>query len=176
MLRVSIAVLVAVIASAADPPPYPTAEIPPRPEDVATVDGIIQAFYEVVNGPAGTPRQWARDRTLYIPEVRFAEARTLPDGGVSTTVWSHKQFAADTDAFAFQEGFFEREIHRVTWRWRNIAHVLSTYESRRSPDGGVTARGVNSIELFWDGKRWWIASAIWQPEGPGQAIPRNLLP
>ena len=22
-------------------------------------------------------------------------------------------------------------------------------------------RGINSIELYWDGQRWWIANAIW---------------
>ena len=29
----------------------------PRPEDVGTIDGIIKAFYDVISGPAGTPRQ-----------------------------------------------------------------------------------------------------------------------
>jgi hypothetical protein len=177
MLRIAVpALLAALVLAAAAPPPYPTTDIPPRPEDVASVNGMMRAFYEVVSGPAGTPRQWARDRTLYIPEVRFAETRKLPDGGVSTKVWDHRQFAQDTDAFAFRDGFFESEIHRTTWRWGDIAHVLSTYESRRTADGGVIARGVNSIELFWDGKRWWIASAIWQPEQPGLPIPRDLLP
>ena len=42
-----------------------------RPEDVATIDGIIKAFYDVISGPAGQPRQWQRDSTLYIPRVQF---------------------------------------------------------------------------------------------------------
>ena len=37
-------------------------------------------------------------------------------------------------------------------------------------------RGINSIELFWDGKRWWIANAIWTDETPGQPIPNEYLP
>jgi hypothetical protein len=177
MVRIAVPLVLAALALlAADPPPYPSQEIAPRPEDVATLDGMMNAFYEVVSGPAGTPRQWARDRTLYIPEIRFAQTHQLPDGGVATKVWDHRQFARDTDAFAFKDGFFEREIHRTTWRWGGIAHVLSTYESRKTSGGPVTARGVNSIELFWDGKRWWIASAIWQPEQPGLPIPRDLLP
>ena len=32
----------------------------PRPEDVATIDGMIRAYYEVVSGGAGVPRDWAR--------------------------------------------------------------------------------------------------------------------
>lgn len=176
MLRAAALLVTTLALASAVPPPYPTQDIPPRPEDVASIDGMMLAFYEVVSGPAGTPRQWARDRTLYVPGIRFAETRKLPDGGVSTQVWDHPQFARDTDAFAFRDGFFEREIHRTTWRWGDIAHVLSTYESRRTQDGPVIARGVNSIEMFWDGKRWWIASAIWQPEQPGLPIPRDLLP
>src|ERR1051326_5756040 len=45
--------------------------IAPRAEDVSTLDGIIAAFYDVISGPAGQPRQWSRDRTLYIPELKF---------------------------------------------------------------------------------------------------------
>ena len=41
--------------------------VAPRAADVATVDGIVQAYYDVITGPAGQPRQWSRDRSLYIP-------------------------------------------------------------------------------------------------------------
>lgn len=34
--------------------------IAPRPEDVATIHGILREFYDVISGPAGQPRQWAR--------------------------------------------------------------------------------------------------------------------
>jgi hypothetical protein len=55
-------------------------------------------------------------------------------------------------------------------------HILSTYDSRNTKDGPVIDRGVNSIELFWDGKRWWIAGAIWDEERGDNPIPRELLP
>src|SRR2546430_10280886 len=48
--------------------------VPPaaaRPEDVATVDGIVRAYYDVITGPAGQPRQSARGRSLYIPDPPF---------------------------------------------------------------------------------------------------------
>jgi hypothetical protein len=41
------------------------------PADVQSLDGIMKACYETACGPAGQPRQWARDRTLYIPGIRF---------------------------------------------------------------------------------------------------------
>jgi hypothetical protein len=75
-----------------------------------------------------------------------------------------------------KKGFFEHEIHRKTERFGNIAHILSTYESRYTENGAVIARGINSIELFWDGHRWWIVTAIWDEERPDNPMPKELLP
>jgi hypothetical protein len=145
----------------------------PRPEDVGTIDGIINAFYDVISGPAGTPRQWQRDSTLYIPRVRFV-AMDVNEGRPVATVMDHAEFVARyNDAFV-DRGFFEREIHRVTKRFGNIAHVFSTYEYRATKKGPVLGRGVNSIQLFWDGTRWWIAGATWDDERPDNPIPAEL--
>src|SRR6478736_4152545 len=54
--------------------------IDPRPDDVSTLDGIIAAYYDVISGPAGQPRQWSRDRTLYIPEIRFVSMSQSKEG------------------------------------------------------------------------------------------------
>jgi hypothetical protein len=148
-----------------------------RPEDVATLDGIMKAFYEVVSGPAGQPRQWARDRSLYISDIRFvATGVRKGDSKPYANVMDHQTFVDQSNDLLVREGFYEREIHRVTRRFGNIAHVFSTYETRRKSDGPITGRGVNSLELFYDGTRWWIASAIWDEERPDNPIPKELLP
>ena len=43
----------------------------PRSEDVGTIDGMVKAYYEVITGPPTKPREWSRDRTLYISDLRF---------------------------------------------------------------------------------------------------------
>jgi hypothetical protein len=149
--------------------------IAPRAEDVASIDGMIKAWYDIVSGPKGQPRDWARDRTLYIPDIRFVPVRVGKDGKIEPRISTHQQFVDDSGSLA-TEGFFETEIHRVTERFGPIAHVWSTYESRRTADGPVFMRGINSIELFWDGKRWWIANAIWTDETPENPIPKQYLP
>ena len=35
--------------------------------------------------------------------------------------------------------------------------------------------GINSIQLFYDGARWWIVSIYWQHESPKHPIPKNYL-
>jgi len=144
-----------------------------RTEDVATIDGIIKAFYDVISGPAGTPRQWQRDSTLYIPRVRFV-AMDVREGRPVAAVMDHAEFVARYNGAFVDRGFFEQEIHRVTKRFGNIAHVFSTYEYRASEKGPVQGRGVNSIQLYWDGVRWWIASATWDDERPDNPIPMEL--
>jgi len=148
----------------------------PRAEDVGSIDGMIRAYYAVITGPAGQPREWSRDRTLYIPDLRFVAIDVDPQGHPVPRVMSHQQFVDASNASMVEKGFDEREIHRVTQRFGNIAHVFSTYETREKPDGPVLARGINSIELFYDGKRWWIASAIWDEERPGSPIPKEYSP
>jgi hypothetical protein len=151
----------------------PTVE--PREEDVSSLDGILGAFYEVISGPAGQPRQWGRDRTLYIPGVRFVSTG-VRDGKPYALVADHQEYVDRVNESLVKEGFHEKEIHRTSRTFGNITHVFSTYETRRTPEGPVIARGVNSIELFHDGRRWWIAAAIWDSERPGNPIPKDLLP
>ncbi len=149
--------------------------VPPRPEDVATIDGMVKAYYEVVSGPAGQPRDWARDRTLYIKDLRFVMVETDKNGKPDPKIVDHQQFVDGSDA-GLTKGFFEKEIHRVTERFGPIAHVWSTYETRRTETGPIVKRGINSIELFWDGQRWWIANAIWTDETRDTPIPKEYLP
>jgi len=146
----------------------------PRPEDVASIDGIIKAFYDVISGPAGQPRQWGRDRTLYIPDVRFVSMSLGKDGRPRAQVMSHQQFVDRSDAGLVKQGFYERELGRSTRSFGNVTQVMSSYEMRQQADGPVIGRGVNLLQLYYDGSRWWIAAAQWDDEREGLKIPAEL--
>src|SRR6185369_1989596 len=118
--------------------------VPPLPEDVATIDGVMKAFYEVISGPAGQPRQWSRDRSLYIPDVRFVSIEKRRDGTIEAQPISHQEFVDRSDAGLVKNGFYESEIHRETQQFGQIAHVFSTYEMRIKQDGPLIGRGINS--------------------------------
>lgn len=126
----------------------------PRPEDVATIDGIIRAYYEVVSGPAGEAADAARDRTLHHPDAWVAIAGTVEGGRPRVRVMSLDDYHGERAPRA--QGFWEWETDREVRRSGNMAHVWSHYASARTPDGEPLARGVNSITLFHDGDRWWI--------------------
>ena len=154
----------------------PRVEVPTlaaNPADVATIDAVIQTFYEVISGPAGQARQWGRDRTLYIPDVRFV-SMSVQDGRPQASIMTHQEFVDRTDRGLVTNGFYENEIHRVTRKFGNTTHVLSTYEMKDGA-GRPLGRGVNSIQLFWDGDRWWISGVAWDDERPDNPIPPELL-
>lgn len=144
--------------------------------DVESIDAIVSAWYDIVSVAPGEAPDWARDSTLYLPDVRFV---IIPEIGDETparaAVLSHAQFI-EASAGGLRDGFFEREIHRVTQRFGNMAHVFSTYEFGRTEEGPVLGRGINSIQLFFDGDRWWIVGAAWRNATPDTPIPPEYLP
>jgi hypothetical protein len=54
--------------------------------------------------------------------------------------------------------------------------VFSTYQWGRTPDGAADGRGINALELYFDGTRWWISSAMWTSETTDNPIPAAYLP
>lgn len=131
-------------------------EAPPaaRSEDVATIDGIINAYYEVISGPAGESADAARDRSLHHPNAWVAIAGRDSSGQPRVRVMTLEDYHG-TNA-PRDEAFWEWETDRVVSRSGNMAHVWSSYASARTEGGEPFARGVNSITLFYDGSRWWI--------------------
>ncbi len=69
-----------------------------------------------------------------------------------------------TAPFFETEAFWEKETERKSDVFGNVAHVLSSYASYRVEGGEPFQRGSNSIQLVWDGARWWIVSVAWNTE------------
>ena len=134
-----------------------------RPEDVATIDGIIRAYYEVVSGPPGGTSDVERDRALHHPEAWVAIARVNSSGTPIVTTMTLDEYHGNNAPR--QQGFWEWETDRVTKRSGNMVHVWSSYASARTQDGEPYARGVNSITLFHDGTRWWIMNWMFDASG-----------
>jgi hypothetical protein len=53
-------------------------QVAAQPQDVADIDGILAALYEVISGPKGRPRDWDRMRSLFVPNARLIPF--LPNG------------------------------------------------------------------------------------------------
>ena len=144
------------------------------PADVSTIEGIVQAYYEVINGPPGAPRQWRRDSTLYMPAAMFVGMREAK-GKPAADIMTPEEFRRGVDSEFVALGFLETEIGRRIERFGNVAQVRSVYETRRVANGPLLARGVNYLLLYWDGRRWWITGAVWDDERPGRSLPASWI-
>ena len=161
---------------AAAPSVPPTASGPAaRPEDVASIDAIIAALYDVISGPAGQKRNWDRFRSLFVQGARLIPTGRRPDSTRVIRTITPDEYATNIGPQLETGGFFEREIGRRTEQFGNIAHVFSAYDSKRTPnDAAPFSRGINSIQLFNDGKRWWVVTIFWDSERAGNRIPAEL--
>jgi hypothetical protein len=146
-----------------------------KPEDVRDMDSILHALYDVISGNAGQKRDWNRMRSLFVPGAHLIPAAKQPTGEIRTRVLSVDDYIARAEPFFDKEGFFESETARHVEQYAHIAQVFSTYESRHEKTGQPFTRGINSIQLLNDGKRWWVVNIYWEGETPETPIPDQYL-
>jgi len=148
-----------------------------NPADVSSPDAILAALYDVISGPAGQKRDWERFRSLFLPGARLIPAGPLRAGLKSPRVLTPDDYVAAASVSLEKNGFYEREFSRRSERFGAILHAFSTYESRHAAqDAAPFARGINSIQLYGDGTRWWIVTVLWQAETAELHLPAEFLP
>ena len=144
--------------------------------DHASPDAVVAALYEVISGPAGKARDWPRLRALFAPQAKMIAVGNRPDGSMPAAVMTLDDYIARVTKPFNDAGFYESELARTSERFGPIVHVFSTYESRRAPaDVKPFQRGINSIQLIFDGARWSIASLVWRAETEKQPLPDKYL-
>lgn len=164
---------------AAQPPADPFAGLPaPKAEDVASIEAILAALYGAISGDVGQQRDWNRFRSLFYPGARLIPTGTPKDATTARArMMTPDDYVRTSGPFLERIGFHEMEIARKIDRYGHIAHVFSTYEGHsKSPDLPPTIRGINSIQLFHDGSRWWVTNIFWMQETPAFPIPQAYLP
>jgi len=160
----------------AAPQPGPEKPVQADPADVKSLDAIVHALYDVISGPPQQARDWDRLRSLFHPQARLIPTGKRPaDSKVGARVLTVEDYIQGAQPYFEKNGFFEREVAGRREEFGNIAHVFSTYESRHARDEKPFQRGINSIQLFHDGTRWWVLTIMWDAETPEHPIPPQYL-
>ena len=138
------------------PPDQPLSSRVPaaKASDVDSIDHIMVAIYDVISGPPG-PRDWDRFRSLFVPEARLTSTVKNPDRA-SVRLLTVEGFVKSGGDYFSTHPFFESAIVNKVQRFGNIAQVFSSYESRNAKNEKPFVRGINSMQVFWDGTRWWM--------------------
>jgi hypothetical protein len=148
---------------------------PADAKDVESIDAIVGALYDVISGPVGQPRDWNRMRSLFVPTARMIPVGVRPDGVALMRLLGVGDYIASSGPILLEKGFRERELARRTEQFGHIAHVFSTYEGTIEGEDHPM-RGINTLQLMNDGKRWWIVSLMWEGESPTLSLPAQYLP
>lgn len=143
-------------------------------DDVKSVDSIISALYDVISGDPGQTRDWERFRNLFKPESRLIPTRKSENGELTVKALATGEYI-QLFSSRISGGFFEKELHRVAETYGSMTHLFSTYETKEKKDGPVTNRGINSIQIFYDGQRYFIINIFWCAESLGFALPEKYL-
>jgi hypothetical protein len=152
---------------------WPTA----KPADVASVDAIMAAMYASTAGAPGQKRDWDRYRSLFVPDARLIAARPGPEGAATAMYLNVTNYVDSNRNYFDKGGFMDKEVARKTETFGNMVHVWSTFESRhKADDPQPYARGINSVQLLKDGKRFWIVNLYWDLERDDSPIPAQYLP
>ncbi len=176
------AILVSTFAVVAQEEPDTNASEKPKvyianPNDVKSIDSIIKAVYDVISGDVGVERNWDRFHSLFHPRAHLIPTGQ-PRGAEEFAAFpiTPAEYIKRSGTFLVTNGFHEQEIARKTEVFGHIAHVFSTYEGRNKlTDEKPFLRGINSFQLFNDGKRWWVLSIYWQQESKDDPIPEKYL-
>ncbi len=168
----------------------------------ASIEELLEALYATISGPAG-PRRWTRERELFHPLARLMRTGVDADGRRWIRIMSVTEYIADVAPFLAGRDFYEVEVAREIDRFGNIAQVRSVYQAYTTPPDNLTApdapgatqvpvlpqakkgpglrrsapcperRGVNLLQCYHDGERWWVLSVLWDNERDGVAIPET---
>jgi len=142
-----------------------------NPDDVVTIDGLIDAYYESVSGHPGK-RDAERMQSLFIKGGNMGINRTGDE-----PVHQFVEELLLTDRFlTISNDFFERELSRDTQQFGDMANVISTYGiSDAIENTNYSARGVMVFQLIRHNDRWWIVSTMFQRESPEFPLTADLL-
>jgi hypothetical protein len=172
----SIAVSPAVVAAQAAPPAASAQRPPARPDDVKSVDAIITALYASISGKLGEKRDWDRMRSLFTPDARMVPLVMPPGQPLQARSLTVDDYVTRSGPMIEQQGFAEREIHRVVEEFGPFVNVWSTYSGGFATPNAPVMRGINSIQLMNDGTRWWVVAISWLAETPTNPLPAKYLP
>jgi len=146
----------------------------PNADDVKSIDGLINALYEVISGPAG-PRDWDRFSSLYKEEATMGAISEAEDGTLRYVSMTPDEYRDRNDEYFKKNGFWEEEIGREVFQFGEIATVHTSFRIKSAKVGEVTRRGVNTVQLVYDQDRWWITNITWNNERDDNKIPEQLL-
>ncbi|MDN3596831.1 hypothetical protein [Zunongwangia endophytica] len=131
---------------------------------VKSIDGIIDELLDQITIEKGEQMDTTAIRNLFHPSAIF----TVADSTMAETVSLDEFLSLLKDPY-YEQGYLEKEIHKVVDEYNGIAQVFQSFYGKDSE--GTEEKGINSYQLTYYGERWWIVSLLWTIESKSVGIP-----
>jgi hypothetical protein len=164
LTAVFLAAAISPLSWAQNATPCPTATSLPK---------LIQAVDDAVSGPANKDRTCMRQ--IFVPGAHLIPLVKGKDGQWAPHVLTVEDWITRV-AERGSEPFYEHQIKYSIDRYGHMAHMWSTYEIRETPHGKVMARGINSMQAYYNGHAWKLVEIVWEEEIPSSPLPKKYLP
>jgi hypothetical protein len=138
-------------------------------EQLQSLSHALKDMYDVISFPEDGEPDWERMADIFLPQARLV--RVTPEGTDFFDLASFRAMATEMLDRGVYTSFFEAEVARKIDVFGSLAHVLSAYETKAHPRANAClARGINSIQLLWDGRTWRVLSLFWDEENERNRI------
>ena len=135
---------------------------------LTSIDGILNELLDQITIEKGEKMDTTAIRNLFHPSATLSVA----DSSNIETV-SIKDFLVLLKDPYYENGYLEKEVYKVVDQYNGIAQVFQTFYGKDSE--GIEEKGINSYQLVYNQKRWWILSMLWTVESKSFKIPSKYL-
>lgn len=142
-----------------------------------TPEGLIRALYDMASFDAGPEPDWEIFRDVFLEGavIVFSPRQNRPMRALSIDGFIQDWRDFFRDAELTDKGFYETIADMEVTEFGGMAHAFVIFEPRIGKEAPAQQiRGLDSIELAFDGQRWWVAAITTDFEGPGKTIPPGI--
>lgn len=132
-----------------------------------SIDGIVSELLEQITIEKGEKMDTAAVRNLFYPTAQLTML-SAGDSALAESVSLNDFLDMLMDPY-YQEGYLEKEIHKVVDEYNGIAQVFQSFYGKDSE--GSEELGINSYQLVFYNDRWWIVSLLWTLDFDGSGLP-----
>lgn len=146
----------------------------PDTNAVKTIDGIVNESLRLISGQKGKSKNWDALRNLFLPTATFTVLNNNNDSiSLPVETVSLNDFIELLHDDYYEEGYLEYETGKTIDKFNGIANVFQSFYGKDSEN--KEARGINSYQLVYFEKRWWIANLLWTLATDKVKIPKEYL-
>ena len=140
---------------------------------VKSIDGIVKEVLRLVSGEKGKTRNWEALRNLFLATATFTVLNNSDSIQQPVETASLDEFIKLMHDEYYEQGYLEYELGKNVDEYNGIANVFQSFYGKDSEN--KEERGINSYQLVYFKKRWWVANLLWTGDTNGVKIPDKYL-